>query len=274
MLTISELYIYPIKALGGMSVSSATVSERGLKYDRRWMLIDKRNQFMTQRDFPALALLQVTILAEGLQVTHKHSNESIIVPFKPTGNESVMVTVWDDMCLASLVSDAADEWFSKILSFPCRLVYMPDNVKRKVDSNYAANHEITAFSDGYPMLIIGQFSLDDLNPRLTDPVAIERFRPNIVFTGGIPFEEDLLEHFTINGIDLFGVKLCARCTVTTINQQTAEKGKEPLKTLATYRSRNNNIYFGQNLLHNGTGEIKTGDEIVVIKRKEPMPFGV
>lgn len=274
MLRISELYIYPIKSLGGISVASATVTERGFAYDRRWMLIDSRNQFMTQRELPVLALLQVTILEEGLQVTHKHSNESIIVPFKPTSNERVIVTVWDDMCLANLVSDAVDEWFSKILSFPCRLVYMPDTVKRKVDTSYANNNEITAFSDGYPMLIIGQSSLNDLNQRLTDPIAIERFRPNIVFTGGIPFEEDLLEHFTMNGIEFFGVKLCARCTVTTINQQTAEKGKEPLKTLATFRTRNNNIYFGQNLLHHGTGEIKLNDIIHVIKRKDAMPFNV
>ncbi|CAN5713757.1 MOSC domain-containing protein [soil metagenome] len=274
MLTISELYIYPIKSLGGISVSSATVTERGFEYDRRWMLIDNRNQFMTQRELPALALLQVTTLAEGLQVTHKHSNESITVPFKPTGIDSVIVTVWDDMCLANLVSDAVDEWFSKILSFPCRLVYMPDTVKRKVDPNYAGNNEITAFADGYPMLIIGQSSLDDLNQRLTDPIAIERFRPNIVFTGGIPFEEDLLEHFTINAIDFFGVKLCARCSVTTINQQTAEKSKEPLKTLAAYRFRNNNIYFGQNLLHHGTGEIKINDTMQVVKRKEAVPFNI
>lgn len=274
MLTISELYIYPIKSLGGIPVSSATVTERGFEFDRRWMLVDSSNQFMTQRELPALALLQVSILTEGLQVTHKHSNESIVVPFSPTSNDSVIVTVWDDMCLANLVSDAVDEWFSKTLSFPCRLVYMPDTVKRKVDSNYAGNNEITAFSDGFPMLIIGQSSLDNLNQRLADPIAIERFRPNVVFTGGIPFEEDLLEHFTINGIDFFGVKLCARCTVTTVNQKTAEKGKEPLKTLATFRFRNNKIYFGQNLLHRGTGSIKINDTMHVIKRKEAVPFNV
>ncbi len=149
----------------------------------------------------------------------------------------------------------------------CRLVYMPDATNRRVDKAYASYDEITSFSDAYPISLIGQLSLDDLNTRLQEPVPINRFRPNIVFTGGEPFEEDTMEEFSINDIKFSGVKLCARCVVTTINQDDGEKGNEPLKTLATYRMRNNKIYFGHNLLHKGSGVISVGDELEIIKTK-------
>jgi uncharacterized protein YcbX len=138
---------------------------------------------------------------------------------------------------------------------------MPDQTQRLIDVTYANNNEITSFSDGYPLLLIGQASLEDLNNRLAEPVAMNRFRPNIVFTGGTAFQEDNMKAFEISGINFYGVKPCARCVITTIDQSTGLKGKEPLKTLSTYRSRNNNIYFGQNLLYNGTGSLKIGDRI-------------
>jgi uncharacterized protein len=142
-------------------------------------------------------------------------------------------------------------------------VYMPDDAKRLVDTDYAKNNEITSFSDGYPFLIIGQSSLDELNSKLEEPLPIDRFRPNIVFTSGEPHEEDSWKHITINAIDFFGVKTCGRCVVTTIDQQTAVAGKEPLKTLAGYRSVNNKIKFGMNLLHKGEGKVQVGKEIIV-----------
>ncbi len=267
MLTVSELFIYPIKSLGGIAVSSAMVTDRGFQYDRRWMLVDEHNDFLTQRELPRMALLQVAITGEGLQVTHRLNAASITVPFQPHTTEIVMVEVWSDRCRAELVSEEANSWFSEILRIKCKLVYMPDTTKRRVDGRYALAKEITSFSDGYPMLLIGQSSLDDLNSKLPEALPIERFRPNIVFTGGAPYEEDELEAFTIGAIQFFGVKLCARCVITTINPGTAEKGKEPLRALAAYRLRNNKIYFGQNLLHKGEGGIKIGDEIEVTKRK-------
>jgi len=263
MLTVSELFIYPIKSLGGVAVSSAIVTDRGFKYDRRWMLVDKQNGFITQRSFPQMALLQVAITATGLQVQHKITGDFIEIPFVPASTATAMVQIWDDTCPAQFVSDMADLWFSKILSMPCRLVFMPDTSKRKVEEDYARNNEITSLSDGYPFLLIGQSSLDDLNSRLAEPLPINRFRPNIVFTGGQAFIEDFLKHFTLNGIHFYGVKLCERCKVTTINQDNGSIAKEPLKTLASYRKKNNHIYFGQNLLHQGEGMVQVGDEIMV-----------
>jgi uncharacterized protein YcbX len=151
-----------------------------------------------------------------------------------------------------------------MLTLPCRLVYMPEDAQRKVDPNYAHGEEITSFSDGFPLLLIGQASLDDLNSRLSQPITMERFRPNIVFTGGIPYQEDEMATFDIAGIRFYGVKPCARCVITTIDILTGEKGKEPLKTLSKYRQRDNKLYFGQNCLHQSGGQIAVGDVIRLI----------
>lgn len=272
MYTISQLFIYPVKSLGGIEVTEAQLTDRGFQFDRRWMLVDVNNQFLTQRQHPEMCMLQTAIQDNELIVYHKNNPEdNIQIPLQPLpGMATIKVQVWDDECSAQLVSEAADAWFSTRLSISCRLVYMPDSEKRKVDPNYASEDDITSFSDGYPLLIIGQAALDDLNSRLTEPLSINRFRPNIVFTGGKAFDEDTMEHVRINCIDLYGVKLCARCTITTTNQATAERAKEPLKTLAAYRMKNNKIYFGQNILHKQTGTLKVGDAIKIISTKEPF----
>lgn len=266
MLTISELFIYPVKSLGGISVSNAALTDRGLEYDRRWMLVDKDYRFITQRELPQMALLQATLTGEGLLVQHKDKNDHFFhIPFEPEPKESCMVTVWEDHCRALPVSSQADEWFSEMLSVSCKLVYMPDTTKRLVEGRYARNEEITSFSDGYPLLLIGQASLDDLNKKLSSPLSMNRFRPNIVFTGGTPYQEDQMEHFSIAGISFSGVKPCARCTITTIDQVTAAKGKEPLAILSSYRRRENNVYFGQNLLFKGEGRLTVGDLILPVQ---------
>lgn len=268
MLIVSELYIYPIKSLGGIPLSSATLTDRGFQYDRRWMLVDENNCFFTQREFPEMALLHVEVKHDGLRVYHKNNIEtSIIIPFASEVNETATVKIWSNECEAQFVSNSIDEWFSEMLSFKCRLVYMPDTTKRLVNEKYALNKEITSFSDSHPILIIGQSSLDDLNSRLAETLPINRFRPNIVFTGGEAFEEDLMEHFIINDINFYGVKLCIRCMITTINQDNAVAAKEPLRTLATYRMKDNNIFFGQNLLHHGEGTVSVGDKIDLKKKK-------
>jgi uncharacterized protein YcbX len=266
LLSVSQLFIYPIKSLHGIAIHSSNITDRGLQYDRRFLLIDENNRFLTQREFPKMALLQTVIKDDLLLVFEKDSFEDkLILPLLPKPiSENILVKIWDDDCEAQVISEEADSWFSKKLNMPCRLVYMPDSSERKVDSKYALNNDITSFSDAYPILMIGQSSLDDLNSRLAEPLPINRFRPNIVFIGSAAFEEDGMEHFHINRLDFFGVKPSARCVVITINQQTAIAGKEPLKTLATYRSKNNKVYFGQNILMKGEGKINVGDKIEII----------
>jgi len=263
MLTVSQLYIYPIKSLGGIALNKAFVTERGFEHDRRWMLVDENNRFLSQREVAQMALLKVFLKDNGLLVTYA-TGENILIPFVPLTHETCQVIIWDDTCTAIYVSNAVDDWFTKVLGMPCRLVYMPDNSKRQVDQEYAPIGQITSFSDAYPFMLLGQATLDDLNDRLAEALPMDRFRPNIVFTGGKAFEEDLLDSFTIGNIHFNGVKLCARCILTTINQDNAIKAKEPLKTLASYRRKNNKIYFGQNLIHMGNGTITIGDKIEVI----------
>ncbi len=268
MLQISQLFIYPIKSLGGIAVDNAMVTDRGLQYDRRFMLVDDNNLFLTQREHPEMALLQTAIEGNNLQVSHKKSAEQkLTLPLVPTAGDNIRVQVWEDICDAITVGADADEWFSHHMGFSCRLVYMPDATKRKVDAVYALNNDITSFSDAYPVLLVGQASLDDLNKRLETPLPINRFRPNIVFTGGQPYEEDTMAQFTINGIHFFGVKPCARCNITTTDQETGVTGKEPLKTMATYRVANNKVLFGQNVLTGGKGIISVGDSLEMLNTK-------
>jgi uncharacterized protein YcbX len=263
MLTVTELYIYPVKSLGGISLESAALTDRGFEYDRRWMLVDSNNRFLSQRELPQMALLQAELGEKGLIVKHKNKDHApLFIPLETKG-ESCMVSVWEDRCQGQWVNNEVDEWFRAMLSVPCRLVYMPDTSHRRVDGRYATNKEITSFSDGYPLLLAGQASLDDLNKRLPSPVPMNRFRPNIVFSGGAPYQEDEFKHFQIAGISFFGVKRCARCVITTIDQHTMIRNKEPLRTLNEYRRTNNKIYFGQNLLFLGEGIISVGDHITL-----------
>ncbi len=260
MLQVSELFIYPIKSLAGISVKSAEVTSRGFKYDRRWMLVDSQNRFLTQREHFQMALIKVEVQDNGLLVSHE-ANGAIKIPFAYDADSKHDVAIWDDTCMGVYVSDKLDKWFSITLGIPCRLVYMPDDSEREVDQRYAQPGMITSFADAYPFLLIGQASLDDLNNRLPEALPMDRFRPNIVFTGGDAFAEDVMNHIKIAGINFYGAKLCARCIMTTIDQQTGTKAKEPLKTLAKYRFKNNKILFGQNLVHDGDGVITVGDEL-------------
>jgi uncharacterized protein YcbX len=265
MFIVSDIYIYPIKSLGGFSVTEAIVTEKGFQHDRRWMLVDNEGKFMTQRQVAAMALLQTAITPDGIYVYHKqHPGKNITIPFLLSPVSIKQVKIWNDICDAWCYDDTTiNSWFSEILETECELVYMPDDTKRMVDTDYAKNNETTSFSDGYPFLIIGQSSLDALNTKLTEPLPINRFRPNIVFTSGEPHIEDSWQHITISGVDFFGVKTCGRCIITTIDQQTAAGNKEPLKTLASYRVFNNKVKFGMNLLHKGTGVVRVGEAIIV-----------
>jgi uncharacterized protein YcbX len=274
MLKISQLYIYPIKSLGGIALNKAIVTDRGFEYDRRWMLVDHNNLFISQRENPQMALMKLQITDAGIKIDYPVKNSSFIIPFQPQTNEFADVTIWDDTCAGQFVSDEADEWFSNVLDIKCRLVYMPDETERIADRRYAHHNAIVSFADGYPFLLIGQASLDDLNNRLTESLPMDRFRPNIVFAGGEPFQEDAMHTFTIGDIVFRGVKLCARCIMTTIDQATGTKNKEPLKTLAQYRFKDNKILFGQNIIHEGLGEISVGDQLEVLKLNYEDRFNI
>ncbi|GGG97139.1 MOSC domain-containing protein [Pedobacter zeae] len=266
---LSEINIYPIKSLGGISLQKAKLEERGLQYDRRWMLVDEEGIFITQRKHGKLALLQVNIAGGKLSIAHKTLPEqNISFSLDEDTGEQVSVIIWNDTTTALEVNKAVSNWFSAFLEFKVRLVKMPETEKRMVDRDYAFNNEIVSFADGYPCLIIGQSSLNGLNEKLLEPILMDRFRPNFVFTGGEPHIEDRFKTFYIGGVLFSAVKPCARCVLTTIDQQTGEKGQEPLRTLAGYRTIGKKIMFGQNLLHHHLGSLQVGDELKVKNWKD------
>lgn len=260
-LLLSEINIYPIKSLGGISLQTSEVEERGLKYDRRWVLVDENNTFFTQRDYPEMALIKVSIERDGLKLHHKKKNISpLSVPFSFEHSKTNDVVIWNDTVRGEFYNSEIDEWFSEIIGINCHLVKMPESTKRVVDTTYAKN-KIVSFADGYPFLLIGQASLDDLNSRMEVPLPMNRFRTNFVFTGGKPFEEDNWKKFKIGNVIFQAVKPCARCVITTTNQETAERAEEPLLTLSKFRKVNNKVMFGMNLICESTGKVNLGDEI-------------
>jgi uncharacterized protein len=265
---LSEIYIYPIKSLGGIPLKKARLEEKGLQYDRRWMLVDEEGIFITQRKHFQLALLQVSIVDSELKVFHKKSPEqSICFSLDEDTGEQISVVIWKDTTTALEVNKTVSDWFSDFLKFKVRVVKMPLTEKRLVDQDYATNNEVVSFADGYPCLLIGQSSLDGLNEKLLNPILMDRFRPNFVFTGGEPHVEDSFKDFYIGEVLFSAVKPCSRCVLITVDQQTGEKGQEPLKTLTSYRTVDKKIMFGQNLLHQQTGTIRVGDELKVVRWK-------
>lgn len=284
MLTIQDLLIYPIKSLGGVSVSEALVEEKGFRYDRRYMLVttaddpDGEGKFITQRTHHHMTLIDVSIVGERLHVWHRHQPGAILaLPLDgPAGTTAIKsVSVWDSEDVGAItVSAEADQWFSNALGRPCQLVFMPDTTRRPVEPKYALRDEegqpsAVSFADGFPYLLIGQASLDELNRRLDQPIGMERFRPNLVVSGSEPYAEDSWYQFRVDNLSFYGVKPCARCVLTTIDPQTGQKGKEPLKTLATYRQFGHKILFGQNVLATGQGMLRVGQSIEIIEQREP-----
>lgn len=261
MRTLSEINIYPIKSLAGISLQSAIVEERGLKYDRRWILVDELNTFFTQRDFPEMALIKVDIEEDGLKLQHKKKNiEPLKIPFAFEHSKNGEVTIWDDVVLGEFYNNDIDDWFSKLLGIKCHLVKMPESTKRIVDTTYAEN-KIVSFADAFPFMIIGQSSLDDLNSRMEISLPMNRFRTNFVFAGGKPFEEDNWKKFKVGEVIFEAVKPCARCVITTTDQETTERADEPLFTLSKFRKVSNQVMFGMNLICESTGKLNLGDKI-------------
>ncbi|MCC2548157.1 MOSC domain-containing protein [Hymenobacter sp. BT175] len=265
-LTLSDIYIYPVKSLGGIRLTEAQVEARGLRHDRRWLIVNERNQFMTQRQTAEMALLKVSPAYNGFLLTHSRRPDllPLYVPFEAEPDRTVFATIWNDMVWAWRGTEAADEWLSDALGRPCRLVYMSDMAMRPTDDGTVPGQ--VSFADAYPFLVIGQAALDHLNQQLAEPVPMDRFRPSLVFTGGEAHDEDTWQDFTIGDVAFRGVRPCGRCVVTTINQETATKGTEPLRTMATYRTQEGKVMFGQNVTGPGQGRIRIGDTVQVLSR--------
>ncbi|MGB3491565.1 MAG: MOSC N-terminal beta barrel domain-containing protein [Elainellaceae cyanobacterium] len=266
---LSGIYIYPIKSAAGIAVDFAAMTPRGLQYDRRWMIASPDGKFMTQRQFPQMALIQIRIDHNALVLSAPKLNAAmsdLSLPLHPDPpqqeSDLQTVEVWGDRCLAWSMGEDAAFWLSNVLNVPCQLVYMPDESDRPADHGAVGTEHQVSFADAYPYLLISEASLADLNQRLDAPIAMNRFRPNLVVSGCEAFAEDTWNAIRIGEQSFQVAKACSRCTVTTVDQATGERFAEPLKTLATYRYWDGKIWFGQNLIHQDLGTLSIGDSMI------------
>lgn len=259
---LSGIYIYPVKSLAGFAVDQWPVSEKGLLYDRQWMLIDENRKFLSQRRLPKMALARTALIDADLVISAPNM-EDLFIPLNPSSGEVLECEIWKDHCPAHRISREADRWFSKFLGIECSLVYQTESTVRPVDPAYARSGDKVYFSDGFPFLIISENSLLSLNEAMNLNFSMTRFRPNLVLSGCGSYAEDTWRTISIGSIGFRLPKPCARCTVPTIDPMTGETGKEPLTTLNRLRKWNNKVYFGQNALHNDTGILHIGDAVTI-----------
>jgi uncharacterized protein len=256
-LTLSALVVYPIKSAGGIPVTAWDVDGFGLRHDRRWMVVDPSGRMVTQRTHPRLALARPAFEDDRL-VVRGPGLDPLSVPLRPVEAVGTTVSIWGDRCTAVWQGEAAAAWFSRLLAAEVMLVYLPESSWRPAEQAYAPATARVSFADAYPFLLISEESLAELNRRLALPLLMNRFRPNLVTRGGDAFGEDAMGAFSIGEIGLRAVKPCDRCVVTTTDQDTTERGIEPLRTLATFRRVDGKVYFGQNVVHDRPGRLTVG----------------
>jgi uncharacterized protein YcbX len=272
---IASIHVYPLKACRAVDVGQARVEPWGLAGDRRWLLVERTGRFISQREEPTLALVTVryadgcgtiTVSAAG------HQAQSVAAPSEAGGAEMLRVTVWDEPVLAAAAGCQADAWFSRYLGRPVRLVYLDDPTRRAVDQDYGAAGDVVSFADGYPLLLTSTSSLDVLCDWLVssgdEPVPMNRFRPSVVVAGADPWAEDGWSRVRIGGVSFRVAKPCGRCVVTTIDQATAERGRQPLMMLGRRRRFGQELVFGQNLIPDTPGRIQVGDPVEILEQVE------
>jgi len=258
---IESIHIYPIKGLGGIELQSANTLQRGMQYDRRWMLVDMKGNFITQRTEPKMALFSCDIDSKLNVIFNK---DKLSINLEECSRTQILVTVWDSQTYAYEVSSEASEWFSNKLNRACRLVKMSDDFDRYKKLSRGPNQTKVSFADGYPYLIIGTASLEKISNEVGFNIPKNRFRANIIISTNIPHVEDSWDKLEIGSTRMQVIKPCARCTVVNINQESGIPSKEPLKTLSQYRKVGNKVNFGVNVICLSEGRIKLGDSLNLV----------
>lgn len=267
-MTITDLFIYPVKSLAGLRVDSARVTRRGLENDRRWMVVRPDGEFVSQRTLPALADIRTDLEGDSIRLVSGAGDIRFPLRRDP-GSARTSVTVWNDNVEAVGAAPEASEWLSDAVDEPVRLVWMPDDAGRTPDPAHSEDGDRVSFADGYPLLLTATTSLAELNRHLSRPVPMSRFRPNIVVSTDIPWEEETWRHVSAGRVELEVSTPCARCVVTTVPQllddasptsdQPRPDPTEPLGTLARIHRVNGKAVFGVNLIPRSSGLIRTGD---------------
>jgi len=271
---LQSLHIYPIKSTAGISLSNSWVDDLGLSFDRRFVVSDLNGQFITARTEPTLCLIRVNLTEHGLILTAPDM-PALAINYQELSNNYQNITVWNDDIQGQYGKKSYDLWFSQYLQKPCQLLYFGEQSQRYVSNS----HKKIAFADGYPLLLISQASLDDLNKKMSgqspQKISMAQFRPNLVVNSCNAFAEDTWQHIRIGEVEFEVSKPCSRCIFTTVNPKSAEQHpkQEPLKTLTTYRQvTSGDVMFGQNLIALNKGSIKQGDEILVLKNQSAPIF--
>lgn len=265
---IHSLHVYPIKSCQGIELETAELVETGIRYDRHWMLVDNKGNFLSQRQLPQMARITTHFTSDSLRV-NMDKQPTLELPLSSNDTEHTRVTIWNDECRAALVSAEASDWFSHALGIPCELVFLPESEHRQVDLNFAADGTGVGFADGFPLLVLSRATIDQLNSKLEDTVCIDRFRANIIIDGCEAHEEDEWSKITVGDIDILLCKPCSRCVIPSIDQHSGEKHAKLLSTLAGYRRTKGKVYVGQNGLHLSQGTI-TRAQSIQIQRKQPV----
>lgn len=270
--TIGALHLYPVKGCRGVALRAARLAATGLEHeeigDREWVVVDERGEFLSQREFPRMALIE-TRLATSSMLLKAPGMLQLEVPYESEG-DVVSVRVWDDTVSAVTQGEIADAWFTSFLGRPARLVRFDPEGQRLSNPRYTGRFDAPyKFADAFALLVTGQASLDDVNAKLAErghaAIAMERFRPNIVLDGLPAFEEDYVKTLRVDGAELRVVKPCARCTVPGVDPATGEASSVVPDLLATYRRREGGVMFGVNaIVAEGAGTwLAVGDEVEV-----------
>ncbi|MFI5062919.1 MAG: MOSC domain-containing protein [Streptosporangiales bacterium] len=290
---LASIHIYPLKSGRAVDLPGSRVEPWGLAGDRRWLVVDDTGRFVTQRAEPALALVTAGYvpaapaaggpasgpLAAGALTLSAPGRPVLTVPApaQERGAEMLWVTVWSSRVRAAAAGDCADEWLSRFLGRAVRLVHLDDPTRRGVDPEFGAPADRVSFADGYPLLLTTAGSLDALGRWLVaegqPPVPMNRFRPNVVVAGAAAWAEDGWRRIQIGTVTFRVAKPCGRCVVTTIDQETAQRGRQPLDLLGRRRRFGQQLVFGQNVIPDAPGTIRVGDRVQILDEADRPPAG-
>ena len=268
--TVTALYRYPVKSLRGHALDAATIGARGIDGDRRWMIVDADGRFLTRRELPEMALFDVRFAGDGLVFDHPAIGTHR-TPCPADTAPRIDARIWSDSVSVRMVDAGTDDYLSRALGRPVRLVFQGDEGLRPVSPKYCVPGDHVSLSDGYPLLIVTRASLDALNDALAVPVSIERFRPNLVIDGGDAWGEDRWRRIRVGGVTFRTPKLCSRCIIVTQQPLTGERleGNEPLATLRRLgRMAKGGVMFGQNAIPENDGMIVPSDRVEVLETGE------
>jgi uncharacterized protein YcbX len=268
MLRLSALYRYPLKSGKPEILQSIGLDKLGLEGDRRWMLVDEASgRFLTQRAEAKMSQLSALWNAQGGLTLSAPDHTALDIALPQDDAELRGVTIWRDTLRVPDAGDAAARWVSDFIGKPTRLVQVPLDRARMTQAGYGRDDDQVAFADGFPLLLIGEASLDDLVQKVGRPLEMLRFRPNLVIEGSTAFAEDGWKRIRIGDVEFRVVKPCSRCILTTIDPQTGERSadREPLATLQKYRAQADGAMFGQNLVNDSNGRLEVGMPVEILE---------